>query len=233
MLDYVQKVLSYKKDMSIKALSSIRRQSLKEKEFTIISNNCWAGWVYRRYGIEYQTPTVGLYMFAQDYIQFCKRMDYYLGSRLTFIPSEESRYFDSLVERKQQHVPIGLLGNDVEVVFLHYHDEKEAYEKWNRRAERIRTNNLIFKFSEMDLCKPHHIEEFDRLPYEKKVCFTANPYPQLKSCIRVSKIVKDNRVADDTSFYANYIDLTVFLNTGSIRRKSASQTLDNTGNEAG
>ena len=223
MSEYIQKLISYKKELSIKALAGVRRQRLQEKEFTIISNNCWAGWVYRRYGLEYMTPTVGLYMFAQDYISLCKRIDYYLGSQLTFIPAEESKYHDSLAERKQQHVPIGLLGNDIEVVFLHYHDEKEAYEKWNRRTERVRTDNLIFKFSEMDLCEPQYIEAFDQLPYTKKVCFTANSYPQLKSCIRVSKIVKEGRVADDTSFYADYIDLTEFLNTGLLRQRSASQ----------
>ncbi len=223
MSEYWKRIQSYKKNISIKALAGVRRQLLQDKKFTIISNNCWAGWVYRHYGLEYQTPTIGLYLFAQDYIEFCKHIDDYLGMRLTFIPPEESKYYDELAERKQLRVPIGLLGNQVEIVFLHYHDEKEAYEKWSRRAERVSPGNMAFKFSEMDLCKPQYIEEFDKLPYEKKVCLTSNDYPQLKSCVRVSKVVNKGRIADDTSFYADYIDLTKFLNAGILQRKSASQ----------
>lgn len=223
MLDYVKKMQAYKKNFSIKALAGIRRELLKDREFSIISNNCWAGWVYRRYGLEYQTPTIGLYMFAQDYIDFCKRLDHYLGSQLSFIPAEESRNYEALLKRQQMNVPIGLLGDQVEIIFLHYHNEKEAYEKWNRRLERVKEYKLIFKFSEMDLCEPSHIEAFDQLPYEKKVCFTANSYQKLNSCVRVSKVVKEGRVADDTSYYADYIDLTRFLNSGSLRRLSAAQ----------
>lgn len=161
-------------------------------------------------------------MFAQEYIEFCKHIDDYLGAQLAFIPVEESRYYDSLLERRQQNKPIGILGNKVEIVFLHYHSEKEAYEKWSRRVERVRTDNLIFKFSEMDLCTPQHIEEFDHLPYAKKVCLTANQYPQYQCCVPVSKVLKEGRVADDTSFYADYIDLTRFINFGMLKLGSAT-----------
>lgn len=223
MSDIKEKILSYKKELSIEALAGFRRQFLHDKKFTIISNNCWAGWVYRHYGLAYQSPTVGLYMFAREYIEFCKHIDDYLGAQLAFIAPEESKYYAILKERKQEHVPIGLLADQVEIVFRHYHDQKEAYEKWNRRTERVRKDHMVYKFSEMDLCEPKYIEAFDQLPYEKKVCFTANPYPQMKSCIRVSKVVVSGRVSDDTSFYADYIDLTKFLNTGALQKKSAAQ----------
>ena len=153
MPDYVKKFQNYEKELSIKALAGIRRGFLKSREFTIISNNCWAGWVYRRYGLEYQTPTIGLYMFAQEYIDFCTHLNCYLGSKLSFIPIEESRYYEALLRRKQMDVPIGLLGNQIEIVFLHYHDEKEAYEKWNRRLERVRENSNLARW----ICVNHII----------------------------------------------------------------------------
>lgn len=43
--------------------------------------------------------------------------------------------------------------DDIEVVFLHYKSEEEAYQKWNRRKKRINYNNLIFKFNDMNLAK--------------------------------------------------------------------------------
>ena len=37
------------------------RKKVKNKNFTIISNNCWAGGVYEDLRMEYNTPTVGLF----------------------------------------------------------------------------------------------------------------------------------------------------------------------------
>ena len=56
--------------ISEKYLSRFRKRKLFNKNFTIISNNCWAGWVYRRYNIEYKTPTVGLFIMPDDYMIF-------------------------------------------------------------------------------------------------------------------------------------------------------------------
>lgn len=47
--------------------------------------------------------------------------------------------------------PIGKLGNDVEIHFLHYKSETEAQEKWNRRLKRMNFNNILFKFSDNDM----------------------------------------------------------------------------------
>ena len=51
-------------------LSGIRRKCLNQKDFTIISNNCWGGHVYRFFGASYDSPTVGLYMFSEYYVKF-------------------------------------------------------------------------------------------------------------------------------------------------------------------
>lgn len=205
------------RETSIKALSGIRRTALEDKNFTIISNNCWGGSVYRHYGLPYLSPTVGLYMFADDYIVFCSQLDISLGSRLHFINVKESRHRKELEARHQQNIPLGILDNGVEIVFLHYRSLEEAREKWNRRSERVRPENLIVKFSEMNCCTPQHLEAFDNLPFKKKVCFTANVYPELHSCVPISRVIKGGYVADDTSFYDRYIDLTAFINNGSVR----------------
>ena len=42
-------------------LADNRRSKLNNTDFSIISNNCWGGSVYRHYGIPYLSPTVGLY----------------------------------------------------------------------------------------------------------------------------------------------------------------------------
>ena len=54
-----------------KHLSRNRVNKVKP-DFSIISNNCWGGLVYQYFGMEYLTPTVGLFFFPEDYLNFCK-----------------------------------------------------------------------------------------------------------------------------------------------------------------
>ena len=121
------------------------------KDFTIISNNCWAGLVYQHFGLPYNTPTAGLFFFAQDYIKFVYSIKDYLAKPLKFISLEESRYCETLKQYGGECVkcPIAICG-DIEIIFMHYHSTEEAEEKWRRRAARINWDNIIYKFSEMN-----------------------------------------------------------------------------------
>lgn len=51
------------------------RRKLKNTEFTIISNNCWGGFIYQKYGLKYQSPTIGLFFMGKDYIKFCSNVN--------------------------------------------------------------------------------------------------------------------------------------------------------------
>lgn len=144
------------------------KRLVKNKDFSIISNNCWAGRVYQYLDMPYLSPTAGLYFFAPDYIKFVKNLKGYLDTPLEFIAPEESKYFEELKKRNQLTKPIGRL-NDVEIVFLHYSSEEEAFEKWNRRKERVNFNHIILKFSRMNRCTDKEISEFSLLPFKKKV----------------------------------------------------------------
>ena len=143
------------------------RKKIKSRDFTIISNNCWAGKLYQYLDMPYLSPTVGLYFFADDYLKFISNLEYYISLELSFISIQESRYKDVLLERKRI-CPIGKL-DDVEIVFLHYKSEQEAKEKWDRRKARINWDHLIIKFSKMNLCTEEHMRRFAELPYENKI----------------------------------------------------------------
>ena len=41
-----------------KVLTWVRRVGLKGKNFTIVSNNCFAGFIYQKFGIEYNTSNI-------------------------------------------------------------------------------------------------------------------------------------------------------------------------------
>lgn len=190
-------------------LGPIRRRKLSDTDFTIISNNCWGGHVYRWFAIEYKSPTIGLYFFSDEYVRFVSKLDYYLGCDLSFIPIEESKYYSILLARNTT-CPIGKL-DDVEIVFLHYKSNEEAYEKWNRRKARINRNHLLFKMSEQNLCSIEALKAFDSLPYKGKICFTTKKYG-LSSEIVFDDARDMDEIPNDTVNFRKRVNLALFIN---------------------
>lgn len=180
-------------------------------EFTIISNNCWAGHVYRYFGLPYSSPTIGLFFFSEDYIKFVSDLKKYLALDFKFITYKESRFRKELETYGGECIecPIGILG-DIEVVFLHYKTPEDALKKWNRRKSRINWDNIYYKMSEMNLCTQEHLAVFDELPTSKKVVFTTKNY-HLKSQVIWGDSFMEDSISDDTTNFQRYINLTDFL----------------------
>ncbi len=188
------------------------KRSIKSRDFTIISNNCWAGRVYQYLDMPYLSPTAGLYFFAPDYIKFVTDLKKYLDKPLEFINPEESKYFEELRNRKQTDKPIGIL-DDVEIVFLHYKSQEEALEKWNRRKERVNFDNIILKFSWMNLCDDEHLEKFDALPFENKVILVdASRKRKYKNGVYYKGKVNEHGMLSDTQPFPNNVNLRKLLN---------------------
>lgn len=75
-------------------LANYRKKQLKYTDFTIISNNCWGGMIYESYNLPKESPTVGMFFMAKDYIEFLSDLRGYINGKLTFIKPEESRWKD-------------------------------------------------------------------------------------------------------------------------------------------
>lgn len=192
-------------------LAPYRQKKLEQKgidkNFTIISNNCWAGLVYQHFGLPYNTPTAGLFFFAQDYIKFVYNIKEYLAMPLQFILLEESRYCETLKQYGGECVkcPIAICGG-IEIIFMHYHSPEEAEEKWRRRAARINWDNIIYKFSEMNGCTEEDLKAFDALPAARKVIFTHKDYG-LKNQVIYTEFKNTGYIPNDTDNFRRYIDL--------------------------
>lgn len=159
------------------AFAKQRRKHLKNTDFTIISNNCWGGMVYESYNLPKESPTTGLFFMASDYIKFLSDLKGYLDKDLTFMKPEDSKYKDFLKEDKRfGSYPIGMLG-DIEIMFLHYHSESEAKQKWNRRIERVNWDKLIVKFNDQNRCTLDDVKAYAKLPYKNKLFFTIKDWP--------------------------------------------------------
>lgn len=191
-------------------LGKVRQAKLLRKDFTIISNNCWGGHVYRYFNCSYKSPTIGLYFYSPDYVKFVSNLKKYLAIELSFITYEDSKYKEDLIKNGILECPIGVL-DDVEIIFLHYKTREEAKEKWERRIKRIVWDNIYFKMSEQNLCSRNDLETFDNLKSNNKVVFVTKDY-HLTSQIIFSKYSGKEYIENDTLDFRKYINLTDFLN---------------------
>ena len=164
---------------------------------TIISSNCFAGRIMQDLGMQYNSPTLGLYIWGPDYIEFLSNLEYYLKeARIEFV--EHSKYSIGDIRRAQwsHWYPIGLLGGKVEIQFLHYYTEEEAAEKWYRRASRVNWNKLMIIGMEQNLCTLKDIYAFDALPFANKYIFTSRNLPFLNSNVFIPEFEGRDEVGD-------------------------------------
>lgn len=196
------KNLSVKTNMVIETRK--RRRQLKHKDFTILSNNCWGGFVQQKYGLPYNSPTVGLYIPGDDFVRFCADWQNYMAKELNFIPWEEARLYPQI--KDSAPYPVALLG-DVEIYFMHYHSQAEAREKWERRKARINPDRMIFKLSQRECCGREDIERFMALPEAHKVCFA---YDEVPGAVLIPEL--RGLVGDEQPLTEAYFDELEFLN---------------------
>lgn len=198
----IKKILQIKKFFKDHRLYKLRQpyiQQLKEllpNNCSIISSNCFAGRTMQDLCIEYNSPTLGLWIMPTDFALFCKKIKFYLSLPIAFKEHSKS----TLGEYKRLHprdhfYPVGDINNEIEIHFLHYYNEIESNEKWRRRASRVNFNRILFIGMEQNGCTEDDIKKFDSIPYEGKLFFTCKPYPY-KSVIFVKEFSNKDQVGD-------------------------------------
>ena len=191
---------------------TIQRKRITNTDFTIISNNCWGGGVYEDLGLPYKTPTVGLFFFAPCYLKFIRNIDEYIKMDLEFI--DISKYDKANQLKSKHHYPVGLLGVDIEIHFLHYKTKEEAAEKWNRRKVRINFDNLFIAFSDSEGYDLNELHKFDSIPCPK-VFFSAQKIKGISSLIWLRKFSNQKHIGDIYTFPWSYrwqFDVVKWLN---------------------
>ncbi|MGB5834025.1 MAG: DUF1919 domain-containing protein [Thiohalocapsa sp.] len=193
----------------------VRGIGLTTRDFSIISNNCFAGWIYQGYNLPYLSPTVGLFIMADDFLALLSDLERHVLSTPAFIAPDESRYRDHLAQTCSPfgRYPIGLLNDEVEVHFLHYGSQSEATANWCRRAARINWDRLIVKFNDQNLCTDAHIQRFCQLPFERKICFTARPFPDCEAVYFLREDAGQPCVVSEKQVYRRYIPVKRYLNS--------------------
>lgn len=155
-----EKIISYRV-LQIPGLDFGRYISFKNKNISIISNNCWGGVICRTLGIECRSPFKNLSVEVEDYLKLLKNLPYYMGLDLTFLEYAFNK-------NSKKNYPVMLL-DDVKVHCNHDTDPDEAAAKWNRRRVKINYDNL---FVEMYTESRETMEAFLKIEgYKQKLCF--------------------------------------------------------------
>jgi len=153
----------------------VRYRKLKSPHVCIISNNCWGSMAfYQRFSIQYNTPTVGLFISDHDFMKFCSNLRYYLSLDLRFIRAQDSPAFAEVRtwpignnSLEDYSFPVAMI-NDVTIWFMHAKTNGEALIKWNRRKGRVDFDNIVIKWSQRYTDSEEVVKQFLSLPYTKK-----------------------------------------------------------------
>ena len=209
-----------------KFFGPIRRLFLKERDFTIISNNCWDWKVYFRYQIPYNSPTCNLLFPPKDYVKFISDLPRYVNEELIEIDAESFHYYDLMVKRNERgdfknrdfrkfvYCRLG----DVDFVCWHYDTFEELKSKWNRRKARMNYNKLLFKMNDSFECTFEDFKNFLEVTKDEKALFlTGNKkwkeYAASNNNVYyVKKFEKYGRVVDDVHHNVLPFNLTRYLN---------------------
>ena len=144
---------------------------LKNKDFTIISQNCVGGVILHELNQRFNSPTINLFFSSRDFLLFLSDMRHYLSLEMQ-------------EKRTPYSYPVGNLGG-LTVHFMHYGSFQEAKDKWKERINRINYNNMYVMMVQGKDCTDDMVEQFDALPFEKKVIFVGKPYHNIKSAVYI------------------------------------------------
>ena len=135
-------------------------KQLRHSQLSIFSKNCWGGLICHLFGLQFRSPTVNL--FVMNFMKLFGNPQYYFEKELRYFKLSEGNFRGS-----KWKYPTFLLG-DIEMHMLHYNNIDQAREQWERRRLKINWYNaLIMTFTE----DRKILEEFDQLPFAKKVCY--------------------------------------------------------------
>ena len=152
----------------------------KNKNPTIIANDCLGGMIYHTLGLKFNSPTINLQIGREDFLIFCEDLKGFLSAELKQVDTKET-------------YPVGELTSSsktIRLLFLHYKTFEEAKTKWDERKARVNYDNLyIIQTMALDV-KRSEVERFDALPQKNKMLVIGSNQYHSKNAAIVKKLFK-------------------------------------------
>ena len=133
---------------------------LQRSRLSIVSMNCFGGFLSHTLGLPFRSPFVNMFLDEKNFLRLLQNFQALMEKNLLL---KETKWNEDL----NFQYPVVTL-DDVIIHMNYYPDFDEAVAKWNERKTRINRYNL---FVTMYTADEKILEQFDELPYGKKVCF--------------------------------------------------------------
>lgn len=143
-----------------KVYRSFWRRQLRNRNMTIIGNNCCVGIIYHDLGQRFDSPTINLWIPDEYFFEFLNHLEHYVHS------APEQIFLDGI------QYPVGRItrgASEILIHFVHYDSFSSARQKWLERGRRINRENLYIVFNTTE---SGYIDPFLALEYQHKVMLT-------------------------------------------------------------
>lgn len=148
-----------------KHLEEIRKLN-NNKDFTLLTNNCLAGYIYHDLGLKFLSPTINLRIKPKHFFEFIKDIHYYINNEVVEVKDSSEDYPVGIIYGDSNH-------SDINIFFQHYRTFDEAKSKWDERKRRINFDNLYVMWEFYDgVHSEELLEIFSNINIEKKLVLT-------------------------------------------------------------
>ncbi len=135
---------------------------IKEANISFLSDYCFAGYLYYRFGFKRTSPTINMFASNGNYLNFLKDIRGHLALEMEKIENTvEKPYLGTYA------YPRGRIG-DCEWEFSHDDTFESAVERWNKGTERFNYSNYV---AFMTIRSEEAAYAFEALPIEHKLGF--------------------------------------------------------------
>lgn len=125
------------------------RKRLSNDNFSLITCDCTGGCVAKDLKVRMNSPTRNFYFNADDYIKFCKNLDYYLS----LVPEP---YTGNYSGGGSEYLMASL--GDLKMFLVHYPSVEQCQQEWLRRRDRVNKNNMFFVMNDRNYCTEEDIK---------------------------------------------------------------------------
>lgn len=148
------------------------RTKNKNKDFTLVCQNCLGGVIYSFLDLPFMSPTINMFIEDENFVKLAEDPVHYLS-----VPAEP--YIDKYVDPIDPSIVYPKIRvDDIEICCLHYKDCAEAVDAWERRRKRANLSNIYILGNSWNL---HENEDLIRR-------VAAVPYPSVVLTVKEMNI---------------------------------------------
>lgn len=198
------------------------RRKLRNRDFSIISQNCLGGVVYHMLGLPFTSPTINMFIEDENFLKLVSNLKHYMSIE----PEPLADPYVDPVDRTVKYPKIRI--DDIEICCLHFKNCAEAINAWNKRRNRINFENILVIANSWNMHgNKTLIKKILNTGY-RTICFTFGDYTEA-NCIQLNDdfwqldargIIRPNitdyKPNSYKRYFEDYIDIIDWINGDNI-----------------